>query len=207
MRTGLQRGSSGPHWLPAFALAVAASLGETGAALFQAPSAAAVGSAAAVLPQAWEAVQAGAVLQDQLVARAREAGGARLVPLPAPELPPSGAALPGAGSGPAAPETILVVWGPRTYLRSTEGTEAPNPRLTVVLTVRILLLRSADGAVLFDAFGEQCTEEARTFTAWGADNAAAFRTEVQRSLHILAGEIVMQALGAVAIPASVSEGG
>jgi hypothetical protein len=76
----------------------------------------------------------------------------------------------------------------------------------VVLTVRILLLRSADGTVLFDAFGEQCTEEARTFTAWGADNAAAFRTEVQRSLHLLAGEIVMQALGAVVIPASVSEG-
>jgi hypothetical protein len=189
------------------AVAVPAALVDTGVALFQAPSTAAVGSAAAVLPQAWEAVQAGAVLQDQLVARAREAGGARLVPLPAPELPPSGAALQGAGSGPAAPETILVVWGPRTYLRSTEGAEAPNPRLTVVLTVRILLLRSADGAVLFDAFGEQCTEEARTFTAWGADNAAAFRTEVQRSLHILAGEIVMQALGAVAIPASVSEGG
>ena len=86
--------------LPAFALAVAASFGETGVALFQAPSAAAVGSAAAVLPQAWEAVQAGAVLQDQLIARAREAGGARLVPLPAPEMPPSGAALQGAGSGP-----------------------------------------------------------------------------------------------------------
>lgn len=181
--------------LPAVTLAIPATLAGGGVGVLSTPSAPTVAAAEATLTRAWEACQPSATLQRHLMAAAQEGPGPRLVPVPGSTPAPAGDASAPVGDPPENMEAILTVFGPKAYLSSTEGVEQPNPRLALVLTVRIQVVRRTDGTVLYEARVTKESAAAYPFTAWAANDTQPLREEVDRVSASLAREIVEHLFG------------
>lgn len=172
------------------------------------PSAAAVEEARTTLVDAWEAARVADTFETRVVAEMREHTGVSLISLSTPLA--VGSREPSEGPAPAreALEAILVLLSPQARLerRSITGGDGPNPELSLVLAGRLLLLRNADGVVLYDVHFWKHVGPVHTFTEWGADNADRFRTELNRALQTLAEELVVEGLSACLTREGTSEG-
>jgi hypothetical protein len=78
------------------------------------------------------------------------------------------------------------------------GAATLNPYLTLAVTARTRVLRTADGTVLYDHAGEH-TGRGATFPDWGANDAQLLRDGLDQLFQEMAREIVAQVFG-VAIP-------
>jgi tetratricopeptide (TPR) repeat protein len=75
-----------------------------------------------------------------------------------------------------------------------------NPRLTVAVTARTRVLRTADGTVLYDYAGEYSGRGA-TFPDWGANDAQLLRDGLDQLFQEMARAIVAQVFGVASPPA------
>ena len=76
-----------------------------------------------------------------------------------------------------------------------------NPYLTLTVTARTRVLRTADGTVLYDHAGEHTGREAM-FPDWGANDAQLLRDGLDQLVQEMARAIVAQVFG-VAIPPAI----
>ncbi len=82
-------------------------------------------------------------------------------------------------------DTVLEVEGPFIVLEKAESAGAINPALHLCVSMHTRLRRAADRATLY-AFTPEYRGAARTFTAWGANDAQRFRDELAEAADALA---------------------
>ena len=91
-------------------------------------------------------------------------------------------------------ETVLEVNGPTITLRKGKHAGDINPALRLSVSVSCRVRRTANHALLY-TYSPEYRGDARTFTAWAADNAQPFREGVVRASEFLAQQIVAQLFG------------
>lgn len=98
-------------------------------------------------------------------------------------------------------DAILEIAQPTIALK---GSGEINPSLKLSITVGTNLIRTEDSTSLY-AGSLEYQGGTRTFTEWGANDAQAFREEVDRTIEGLAKEILTHLFGPAASPARQSE--
>ena len=106
-------------------------------------------------------------------------------------------------------DTVLEITVQRIALRRATGNSSLlrisatdlDPYLTLVVTTRRRLVRTADGTVLYDHAGEH-TGQGATFPDWGAKGAQFLQEGLDRLFREIAGEVVAQVFGVAVPPAT-----
>lgn len=109
---------------------------------------------------------------------------------PAPDQPPSESQYQSLAADGV--ETVLELGGPFYWLRLAKdgsGTRI-DPDLQMTLRLRSRLLRTADNTVLYDYEAEYRSSNLRTLFEWAANDAQAFRTEVEAGLQGVVAKIM-----------------
>jgi hypothetical protein len=78
-----------------------------------------------------------------------------------------------------------------------------NPPLRFLLDVRVKLIRTIDGAVLYDAWFRYAGNE-RSFVGWAADSARPICAELDLAYAVLAEKIIDELFFLVLFPAPTS---
>jgi hypothetical protein len=163
-----------------------------GAAL--APSAAAVADAEVILDQVVADPDIPVAVRDHILQAVHIQRPQAVLLLPEPDAAAEDEAIAQAARSREGIDTVLEVSGPTIYLRKRDYAGDINPSLRLSVSLYCRVMRSVDRALLY-TYSPEYHGEARTFTAWAANNAQAFRQELDRASETLARQIVAQLFG------------
>ncbi len=156
-----------------------------------APSDAAVTAAEHALDDAIADPGLSRSLRDGLQAGAQGCTGGPVATLPDAETPPAGDRAQPAAVVPEV-DTILEVGAPDVWLLPDDGPINPSLKLVVRVTTRV---RHAESGETLHTVSTKYVGDAKTFTAWGADGARAFRAAVEQAGAPIARHILGQVFG------------
>lgn len=156
-----------------------------------APSAAAVEEAETVLDQAVADPDLPVAVRDRILQAVQRQRPQALPVFPVPDFTAEEEIIAQAVRSHDGIDTVLEVYGPTIALLKGGYAGNINPELRLSISVYSRLIRTADRAILY-TYSPEHRGEARTFTAWAANNAQPLLEEVDRASETLAKQIVVQ---------------